>query len=190
MPTQLSRASGDRVAPMAPRIGPAADTDVPDDLDDGAPALDDWFRARVHSECVVMTQLDSTHRSSASNTSTGSDGPRTAHRAGVVHAEVADFESKVLAADRPVLVDFWATWCGPCRALGPHLERLAEERSDDLQVVKVDVDAQPALAQKYEIRAMPTLVLFQGGKEIARHVGAPRGRVALERFATSGSTGR
>lgn len=103
--------------------------------------------------------------------------------ASVVHAGEGDFQQTVIDSDKPVLVDFWAKWCGPCRALGPHLDRLADQQSDQLKVVKVDVDAEPALAKAYGIQAMPTLLVFRNGKEVARHVGAPRGRVALEKFA-------
>lgn len=72
----------------------------------------------------------------------------------------------------PVLVDFWAPWCGPCRALAPHLEVLAREHGDRLLILKVDIEAHPDAATTYEVRALPTLVLFRDGKEAKRHVGA------------------
>lgn len=79
-----------------------------------------------------------------------------------------NFETEVLKSDRPVLVDFWATWCGPCRRQGPIIEDLAQ---DGYAVGKVDVDEQPSLAQQYQVMSIPTLLLFKGGKEVKRLVG-------------------
>ena len=79
-----------------------------------------------------------------------------------------NFEEKVLKADKPVLVDFWATWCGPCRRQAPVVEELAEA---GYEVGKVDVDKEPSLAQQYKIMSIPTLLVFKGGKETARFVG-------------------
>lgn len=75
-----------------------------------------------------------------------------------------DFEKTVLQADRPVLVDFWATWCGYCRRLSPVIDRLADSVGDRLAVVKVDIDEHEALAEKYGVDTIPTLMLFVGGK--------------------------
>lgn len=79
-----------------------------------------------------------------------------------------NFETEVLKSDRPVLIDFWATWCGPCRRQGPVIEALAEE---GYAVGKVDVDAEPALAQQFQVMSIPTLILFKDGKEAQRIVG-------------------
>lgn len=84
----------------------------------------------------------------------------------------SNFENDVLKATRPILVDFWATWCGPCRMVGPILEELAQEMSDVLSVAKLDVDAEPTIAAKYQIMSIPTMILFKDGKEVTRLMGA------------------
>lgn len=88
--------------------------------------------------------------------------------------EVSDgnFNDAVLGADRPVLVDFWAEWCGPCRALGPTIDALAESWAGRAQVVKLDVDANPLTTERYGVRAIPTLILFKHGEEVDRLLGA------------------
>ncbi|WP_437970104.1 thioredoxin family protein [Sorangium sp. So ce260] len=83
----------------------------------------------------------------------------------------SDFDAEVLEAGVPVLVDFTAAWCPPCRALAPILQRLAEEGAGRLKVVAVDGDRSPALARRFGIRGLPTVVAFAGGREVARHVG-------------------
>ena len=87
----------------------------------------------------------------------------------VVTAE--NFEEKVLRADKPVLVDFWAAWCTPCRMLAPLVSQIAEENADRLYVGKADVDEQGALAARYGISSIPCLILFKNGQEAARTVG-------------------
>ena len=82
-----------------------------------------------------------------------------------------DFDQAVLQADRPVLVDFWAAWCAPCRALAPRVEAVAARRADT-RVVKIDIDRNPLVAQRYGVRAIPTLILFNHGREVERLLGA------------------
>jgi thioredoxin 1 len=88
--------------------------------------------------------------------------------------EVTDssFEKDVLHSDRPVLVDFWATWCAPCRMLEPTVVAVAEKYAANARVVKVNVDENPSTSQRYGIKGIPTLILFKGGKEEERVVGA------------------
>jgi thioredoxin 1 len=84
----------------------------------------------------------------------------------------ASFESDVLQSDRPVLVDFWAAWCAPCRMIAPLVEALGEEYKESARVVKLNVDDNPQTSQRYGIKGIPTLILFKGGKEEERVVGA------------------
>ncbi|MET8563367.1 thioredoxin [Streptomyces flaveolus] len=84
----------------------------------------------------------------------------------------ASFADDVLLSDKPVLVDFWATWCPPCRAVAPILDKLAAEHADTLKVVKLDVDQNPQTASQYGITSIPTMKVFQGGKPVKTLVGA------------------
>lgn len=87
-----------------------------------------------------------------------------------------NFEQEVLKADIPVLVDFWATWCGPCRMLAPAIAEIAEELNGKVKVGKVDVDEQPGLAAKFRVSSIPTLIVFEGGKVKSTTVGVrPKG---------------
>jgi thioredoxin 1 len=83
----------------------------------------------------------------------------------------ATFEQEVLKADKPVLVDFWATWCGPCRMIAPVLEEIAADKSESLKIAKLDVDANPVSAGRFGVRAIPTMIVFKDGKEAQRLVG-------------------
>lgn len=89
-----------------------------------------------------------------------------------------DFEKEVLLSEDPVLIDFFATWCGPCRALSPVVDEIAEERAGKLRVLKCDIDQQPDLASRFDIMSVPTLVLLKGGRTVETMVGAqPKSRL-------------
>ena len=89
----------------------------------------------------------------------------------VLHITKETFDAEVLHSDKPVLVDFWATWCGPCRMVGPILDEIAEERSD-IKVCKINVDEQPELAASYQVMSIPTLMVVKNGEVTNRSMGA------------------
>lgn len=89
-----------------------------------------------------------------------------------IHVSDSSFENDVLKAPGPVLVDFWAEWCGPCRALGPSLEALATEKAGQIKVVKVNIDENPNAPTKYGVRSIPTLLIFKDGQVVAQTVGS------------------
>ena len=86
--------------------------------------------------------------------------------------DMSNFEREVLQSDRPVLVDFWAVWCGPCKMMEPALDKLSREKSDRLKVVKLNVDENPDLAGRYNVSGIPTMMVFQNGQPVDRLVGA------------------
>ncbi|BCO10194.1 thioredoxin [Desulfolithobacter dissulfuricans] len=90
----------------------------------------------------------------------------------VVHVSDGEFDSKVLQNELPTLVDFWAPWCGPCKAIGPVIDELAVEYAGQVQIAKMNVDDNPATPGKYGIRAIPTLILFKGGEVVDQITGA------------------
>ena len=90
----------------------------------------------------------------------------------VVSISTDNFDSEVVQAAKPVLVDFWAPWCGPCKMLGPIVDTLADENADKISVGKLNVDENQALAGQFGVRGIPTLIFFKAGKEVKRIVGA------------------
>jgi thioredoxin 1 len=90
----------------------------------------------------------------------------------IIHIEGDNWQSEVMEADKPVLVDFWAEWCGPCRAIAPVLEELDDEMGDKLKIAKVDVDKNQQLAGQFGVRSIPTLLLLKGGEVKEQMVGA------------------
>jgi thioredoxin 1 len=103
---------------------------------------------------------------------------------GVGKVSDADFEAEVLKAAEPVVVDFWAEWCGPCKMIAPALEEIAGSLGGKVKIVKLNVDESPKTAQKYGIMSIPTLMMFKGGELASRQVGAAP-KQKLEQWITS-----
>jgi thioredoxin 1 len=95
----------------------------------------------------------------------------------------SSFETEVLKSTLPVLIDFWAIWCGPCRMVSPIVEELAGEYAGKLKVGKLDVDSNPSTAMQYGIRSIPTLLLFKGGKVVEQIIGAVPKRVIVDKLS-------
>lgn len=101
-----------------------------------------------------------------------------ANEESLVHLTDSNFDEEVLKSEKPVLVDFWAPWCGPCRAIGPVVEELAAAYRDRVKVVKINIDENPKTATVYGVMSIPTLVLFKGGSIMEKIVGlVPKGRL-------------
>ena len=101
-------------------------------------------------------------------------------------SEVTDnnFQAEVIESDVPVLVDFWAPWCGPCRMVAPVVEEIAKERGDGIKVVKLNIDDNQQTAINYEVMSIPTIILFQGGQPVKKVVGAyPKKKIEAQLFA-------
>ncbi|MEP1932216.1 MAG: thioredoxin [Roseibium sp.] len=95
------------------------------------------------------------------------------------HVTDASFEAEVLNSDAPVVVDFWAEWCGPCKMIAPALEEISEEMGGDVKITKLNIDENQDMAMKYGVRSIPMLILFKGGEPMAQQVGAaPKGKLS------------
>ena len=95
----------------------------------------------------------------------------------------ADFAADVIASETPVLVDFWAEWCGPCKAIGPALEEISEVMGDKVKIAKLNIDENPSTPQTYNVRGIPTLLIFKNGEVAAEKIGAMP-KSALEQWVT------
>ena len=101
------------------------------------------------------------------------------------HVTDADFTTQVLGASEPVLVDFWAEWCGPCKAMDPILEAVSVELAGRVKIAKLDVDSNPGITAQYNVRAMPTMIIFKNGQPVDMKVGAGQSRAQLIKWLES-----
>jgi thioredoxin 1 len=105
----------------------------------------------------------------------------------ILHTTDSDFDNDVLRSDQPVLLDFWAEWCGPCKMIAPILDQLADEFGERLKIVKLNIDENPQTPPRYNIRSIPTLLLFSNGSVAAQQVGAVS-KAQLEAFLNANLT--
>ena len=103
----------------------------------------------------------------------------------IVQLSDASFEADVIKADSPVLVDFWAEWCGPCRAIAPVLEELSEELQGKVKIVKLNVDENPSTTVKYGVRSIPTMILYKDGEAVDMKIGAGTPKAGLSKWLSS-----
>ena len=101
----------------------------------------------------------------------------------VTHLTEATFFEEIGSSSVPILVDFWAEWCGPCKTIAPILEEIATEQGDKIKVAKVDVDSNPDLARKFDVMSIPTLIIFKDGEPIKKMIGAKGKRQLLEELS-------
>ena len=102
----------------------------------------------------------------------------------ITHVTDAEFQNEVLSSDVPVLVDFWAEWCGPCKMVAPILDEIATENADQMTIAKLNVDENPDIAMRYQVMSIPTMIVFNGGEAVHRIVGAKSKSALLEEFGT------